>query len=50
MKFATYKNGTRDGRLLVVSRDLKHAIDAAPIAPTNIGPMSSRISSRCMPP
>ena len=34
MKLATLKNGTRDGRLVVVSRDLALAVDAAPIAST----------------
>jgi fumarylacetoacetate (FAA) hydrolase len=34
MKLATLKDGTRDGRLVVVSRDLSHAVDAAPIAET----------------
>jgi fumarylacetoacetate (FAA) hydrolase len=34
MKLATLKDGTRDGTLLVVSRDLKHAIKADDIAPT----------------
>ncbi|SFB27574.1 fumarylacetoacetate (FAA) hydrolase [Collimonas sp. OK607] len=34
MKLATLKNGTRDGRLVVVSRDLSQAIDASTIAPT----------------
>ncbi|PXW97549.1 fumarylacetoacetate (FAA) hydrolase [Sphaerotilus hippei] len=34
MKLATLKNGTRDGRLVVVSRDLTRAIDAAPVAAT----------------
>jgi fumarylacetoacetate (FAA) hydrolase len=34
MKLATLKNGTRDGRLVVVSRDLARATDAAPLAPT----------------
>jgi fumarylacetoacetate (FAA) hydrolase len=34
MKLATLKNGTRDGRLVVVSRDLAQAVDAAPIAAT----------------
>ncbi|MET0984791.1 MAG: fumarylacetoacetate hydrolase family protein [Steroidobacteraceae bacterium] len=34
MKLATLKNGTRDGRLVVVSRDLKRALDADSIAPT----------------
>jgi len=34
MKLATLKNGTRDGRLVVVSRDLAQAVDAAPAAAT----------------
>jgi fumarylacetoacetate (FAA) hydrolase len=34
MKLATLKNGTRDGRLVVVSRDLTRCSDAAHIAPT----------------
>ena len=34
MKLATFKDGTRDGRLLVVSGDLKQAVDASRIAPT----------------
>lgn len=34
MKLATLKNGSRDGRLSVVSRDLKHACSAEHIAPT----------------
>jgi fumarylacetoacetate (FAA) hydrolase len=34
MKLATLKNGSRDGRLVVVSRDLARAVDAASIAPT----------------
>ncbi len=34
MKLATLKNGRKDGRLVVVSRDLQHAADAAAIAPT----------------
>lgn len=34
MKLATLKNGTRDGRLVVVSRDLLRAVDAAPVART----------------
>jgi len=34
MKLATLKNGSRDGRLVVVSRDLREAVDAASIAPT----------------
>ena len=34
MKLATLKNGTRDGRLVVVSKDLTRATDAAPFATT----------------
>jgi len=34
MKLATYRDGSRDGRLLVVSRDLAAAVDAAAVAPT----------------
>lgn len=34
MKLATLKNGTRDGRLVVVSHDLKWACDASDAAPT----------------
>ncbi|KEA63061.1 Fumarylacetoacetate hydrolase family protein [Marinobacterium lacunae] len=34
MKLATLKNGDLDGRLIVVSTDLRHAVDASPIAPT----------------
>lgn len=34
MKLATLKNGTRDGRLVVVSKDLTTCTDAARIAPT----------------
>lgn len=33
MKLATLKNGSRDGRLVVVSRDLKRCVDASAIAP-----------------
>src|ERR1019366_4783812 len=33
MKLATLANGTRDGRLVVVSRSLAHATDARDIAP-----------------
>jgi fumarylacetoacetate (FAA) hydrolase len=33
MKLATYRDGTPDGRLLVVSRDLRRAADAGTIAP-----------------
>ncbi len=36
MKFATLDNGTRDGSLLLVSRDLTRAVAAAPIAGTLI--------------
>jgi fumarylacetoacetate (FAA) hydrolase len=34
MKLATLKNDTRDGALVVVSRDLSHCVDASAIAPT----------------
>ncbi|HSI58269.1 MAG TPA: 2-keto-4-pentenoate hydratase, partial [Ideonella sp.] len=34
MKLATLKDGSRDGRLVVVSRDLARAADAAPVAAT----------------
>lgn len=34
MKLATLRNGSRDGRLVVVSRDLKRALDAAAVATT----------------
>jgi naringenin degradation protein FdeI len=36
MKVATYKDGTRDGRLVIVSRDLARAADATDVAPTLI--------------
>lgn len=32
MKFATVPDGGADGRLLLVSRDLRHAVEASPIA------------------
>lgn len=32
MKLATLKDGTRDGRLVVVSRDLRQAVDASSVA------------------
>ncbi|MFT3763053.1 MAG: fumarylacetoacetate hydrolase family protein [Pseudoxanthomonas sp.] len=34
MKFASLRNGGRDGRLVLVSRDLARAVDATHIAPT----------------
>lgn len=34
MKLATLNDGSRDGRLLLVSRDLTKAVDAADLAPT----------------
>ena len=34
MKLATLKNNTREGRLVVVSRDLSQSVDAAPVAST----------------
>jgi len=36
MKLATLRNGGRDGRLVVVSRDLRRVVDATAIAPTLI--------------
>jgi fumarylacetoacetate (FAA) hydrolase len=34
MRLATLKDGTRDGRLVVVSADLARYVDAGPVAPT----------------
>lgn len=34
MKLATLKNGSRDGQLVVVSRDMARALDARSVAPT----------------
>ncbi len=34
MKLATLKTGSRDGKLIVVSRDLRHAVAASEVAPT----------------
>ncbi|MEL6415982.1 MAG: 2-keto-4-pentenoate hydratase, partial [Pseudomonadota bacterium] len=34
MKLATLKNGSRDGRLVIVSKDLTRCTDAARIVPT----------------
>jgi fumarylacetoacetate (FAA) hydrolase len=34
MKLATLKNNTREGRLVMVSRDLSQVVDAAPVATT----------------
>jgi fumarylacetoacetate (FAA) hydrolase len=34
MKLATLKDGSRDGRLVIVSKDLKRCLDAAPVAQT----------------
>ncbi|MGN4068967.1 fumarylacetoacetate hydrolase family protein [Burkholderia gladioli] len=34
MKFATLPDGSADGRLLLVSRDLRHAVEAEPVAKT----------------
>ncbi|WP_419904096.1 fumarylacetoacetate hydrolase family protein [Kiloniella sp.] len=34
MKLATYKNGSRDGKLVIVSRDLSRCVTVASIAPT----------------
>jgi fumarylacetoacetate (FAA) hydrolase len=37
MRFATLRDGSLDGRLVVVSRDGRRAVDAAPIAPSLLG-------------
>ncbi len=34
MKLATYRNGTRDGQLMLVSKDLTRALPAGAVAPT----------------
>jgi len=34
VKFASLRDGTRDGQLLLVSRDLEHAVPASQVAPT----------------
>jgi fumarylacetoacetate (FAA) hydrolase len=41
MKLATFRNGEPDGRLLVVSRDLRRAIDASSIAPNLLQALSA---------
>jgi fumarylacetoacetate (FAA) hydrolase len=41
MKLATLKNGHKDGRLVVVSRDLKRAVDASAIAPSLLAAVES---------
>ena len=41
MKVATLKDGTRDGRLVVVSRDLTRAADATDVAPTLLAAVES---------
>ncbi len=41
MKLATLRDGTRDGHLIVVSRDLKRAAGAEGIAPTLLGALES---------
>ena len=55
MKLATLKNGTRDGRLVIVSRDLKRCTDAAHISTTlqsaledweNIAPKLQELANR----
>lgn len=47
MKLATLKNGTRDGRLVVVSRDLTRALDATAVAPTMIAALD--VWAECEP-
>jgi Fumarylacetoacetase N-terminal domain 2 len=46
MKLATLENGARDGRLVVVSRDLKRAVDAAAAAPTFLSALTGGAASR----
>jgi fumarylacetoacetate (FAA) hydrolase len=41
MKLGTLRDGSRDGSLLVVSRDLKYAVRAASIAPTLLDALES---------
>lgn len=48
MKLATLKNGRKDGRLVVVSRDLRRATDADAIAPTLLAALEDW--ARCEPP
>jgi fumarylacetoacetate (FAA) hydrolase len=45
MKLATLKNDHKDGRLVVVSRDLKRAVDAGAIAPSLLAAIESWASS-----
>jgi fumarylacetoacetate (FAA) hydrolase len=47
MKLATLKNGSKDGRLAVVSRDLQRAVDATGIAPTLLAALEDW--ARCEP-
>lgn len=44
MKLATERDGTRDGRLLVVSRDLRHAAPATCIAATMQGALDNWVN------
>lgn len=48
MKLATLKNGRKDGRLVVVSRDLRRAADAQAVAPTLIAALEDWAG--CEPP
>jgi len=41
MKLATLKNGSKDGRLVVVSRDLRQAVAADAIAPTMLAALEN---------
>lgn len=47
MKLATLRDGSRDGRLVVVSRDLQRAVSAAPVAATMRAALDDW--SRCEP-
>ena len=41
MRFATLKNGTLDGRLVLVASDGRHAVDAATVAPSLLAALQS---------
>jgi hypothetical protein len=48
MKLATLKTSGRDGRLIVVSRDLKLAVTASEIAPRRCNPRSTIGNTSCL--
>jgi fumarylacetoacetate (FAA) hydrolase len=45
MKLATLKDNSKDGRLVVVSRDLQRAVDAVPVAPSLLAAVETWDSS-----